>query len=205
MKTVMGEKMFIILALSICILSILTGCGPQNTAGSMGSLSGVVSGVPVDVAEKKSTGNGSDVVLQADYVDLKELPANYSEDMALRDGVVVERFREVLNAEYLYQFIEMYSEGKNAMVRVMAYTIEGDPIITDISYDNGMITMTIDSSRDSFSSDEKFYTENFKYIVEKDGLLYLSNHRQWNDNVEDEFYLFADIADKEIWKKLPQE
>lgn len=200
MKTVSKGQVLKKLALFVCSLIILTGCGPQNTAGSMGSLAGTVSGVPVDVEEKESPGHGPDADLQTDYVDLKKLPVNYSEDMALQDGVVINSLWEVLNTEYLYQFLEMYSQGEDAMVRVMCYTIEGDPIITDISYNNEIITMTVDSSRDKFSSDDKFYTKGFKYLVEKDGLLYLSNHRKWKDNVEDDFYLFANIDDKQIWK-----
>lgn len=200
MKTVNKGQVVKNLALIVFILAILTGCGPQNTAGSMGNLPETVSGVPVGVEEKEPAGHGPDADMQTDYVDLKKLPVNYSEDMALQDGVVINSLWEVLNTEYLYQFLEMYSQGKDAMVRVMCYTIEGDPIITDISYNNEIITMTVDSSRDKFSSDDKFYTKDFKYLVEKDGLLYLSNHRKWKDNVEDDFYLFANIDDKEIWK-----
>lgn len=153
-----------------------------------------------EVQNSVPSANPSEADLKTDYVDLKKLPANYSEDMALQDGVVINSLWEVLNTEYLYQFLEMYSQEEDAMVRVMCYTIEGDPIITDISYNNEIITMTVDSSRDKFSSDDKFYTKDFKYLVEKDGLLYLSNHRKWKDNVEDDFYLFANIDDKQIWK-----
>ncbi|MCH5268306.1 MAG: DUF4362 domain-containing protein [Lachnospiraceae bacterium] len=52
--------------------------------------------------------------------------------------------------EMLYLFCDSYLDGKDAMVRVMSYTTEGDPIIQDISYKDDRITLVTDSSRNRF-------------------------------------------------------
>lgn len=134
---------------------------------------------------------------QIDYTDIKQLPAEYSEDMAIRDGVVVNKFDETLNKEMLYLFYDLYSEGKDAMVRVMLYTIEGDPIIQDILYRDNRITVITDSSRDMYGSGDAFDEMQFRYIVEHKGLLYLSKNETWE---ADKDFLFAGIGDKDVWK-----
>lgn len=133
---------------------------------------------------------------QIDYTDIKQLPAEYSEDMAIRDGVVVYKFDEILNKELLYRFCDSYLEGKDAMVRIMLYTIEGDPIIQDISYRDKCITVITDSSRDTYGSGD-FDEMKFRYIVEHKGLLYLSKNKTWED---DKDFFFAGIGDKDVWK-----
>lgn len=139
--------------------------------------------------------------LQTDYTDLMELPVEYSEDMAIRDGVVVNKISSVLNPEYLYRFCDLFSDGSEAFVRVMSYTDEGEPIITDLLYNNGVITMTMDSSRDSNTTEDHLYKKQFKYLVAHNGLLYLSNNQHWKDNTKDDDYrLFAHIKNKAVWK-----
>ncbi|MCH5268793.1 MAG: DUF4362 domain-containing protein [Lachnospiraceae bacterium] len=134
---------------------------------------------------------------QTNYTDIKKLPADYSEDMAIRDGVVVKKLDGTLNKEMLYRFCDSYLEGKDAMVRVMFYTTEGDPIIQDISYKEDRITLITDSSRDKFGSGDAIDETQFRYIVEHKGLLYLSKNDTWED--ENDFF-FAGIGDKEVWK-----
>jgi hypothetical protein len=141
--------------------------------------------------------------LQTDYTDLMELPKEYSEDMAIRDGVVVNKISSVLNPEYLYRFCDLFSDGSEAFVRVMSYTDEGEPVIIDVLYNNGVITMTMDFSRDSNTAPEEYlYKQQFKYLVAHNGLLYLSNHQHWKENAKDDDYrLFAYINNKAVWKK----
>lgn len=137
-----------------------------------------------------------------EYADLKELPAEYTEDMAICDGVVVDKISSVLNPEYLYRFCDLYSDGSEAFVRVMSYTIEGDPIITDVSYKNGVITMTMDFSRDSYyCRSSSMIKEKYRYLVAHDGLLYLSKSPHWKDNArEEDCCLFANIDNRAVWK-----
>lgn len=131
-----------------------------------------------------------------------EMPAEYTEDMAIRDGVVVDNMSSVRNPEYLYRFCDLYSDGSEAFVRVMSYTIEGDPIITDVSYKNGIITVTMDFSRDSYGGNQPtIIKEEFRYLVAHDGLLYLSKNPHWKDNTrEDDYCLFANIDNRAVWK-----
>lgn len=147
--------------------------------------------------ETKNETEDKDVELN--YVDLNDLPQKYTNDMAFRDGVVINEGKSILNSEYLYKFLDLYSEGKDAMVRVLSSSDEGEPIIIDVVYNQGVFTMIEDYSRDSYTTDDSLVKENFKYLVENNGLLYLSN-KQKGKSKDDERRLFAYIDNKAVWK-----
>ena len=66
------------------------------------------------VISAKKTAETTNTDLQTEYIDLMELPFEYSEDMAIRDGVVVNKISSVVNPEYLYKFCDLFSEGSEA-------------------------------------------------------------------------------------------
>jgi hypothetical protein len=91
----------------------------------------------------------------------------------------------VYNQDTVDSFYANAFAGLAAFMRTMEYTDEGDPIITDYSFDGKLYTVTIDTSRDKFAGadSEEITTTTYQYLVPLDhtrpqGVLeayYLSN------------------------------
>lgn len=94
---------------------------------------------------------------------LEELPSDYQMEQAIKDGCVVISYNAVFNKGKLDSFIANTSaNNKNRQsdfIRIVQYTIEGDPIITDLEYreDLGYI-LTYDNTRDAFGAGTKVTT-----------------------------------------------
>lgn len=93
---------------------------------------------------------------------LTDIPQEYPMQQAIKDNCVVIS-NAVFNKGRLDSFIEntkANSENRNSdFIRIVKYTIEGDPIITDLEYkkDKGYI-LTYDNTRDAFGADTKVMT-----------------------------------------------
>lgn len=107
------------------------------------------------------------------YADIRTLPEDYgswdNRQEAIDDGVVVYSHQEVSNIEVLESFMENVSKGKSDSLRILYYTIEGSPIITDVSYERLQATgdrfaVTVDTTRDSFASFGKLETSYWAYL-----------------------------------------
>ncbi|MDR1432271.1 MAG: DUF4362 domain-containing protein [Propionibacteriaceae bacterium] len=126
---------------------------------------------------------------------LADLPADYGENV---EKLALEKYHDVyisVHGERLYNKAivdDFYREalaGKPAFMRMIQYTVEGDPIVTDYYYDGEIFTVTEDSSRDNFSdgiSNKNFHVSTYKYLVRADHSrrveepqadYYLSNHQ----------------------------
>ena len=98
-----------------------------------------------------------------DKKKLEEIPQNYPINQAIKDGCVVVSNNSVFNKSKLDSFItntEANNENrKSDFIRIVKYTNEGDPIITDLQYkkDDGY-TLTYDNTRDAFGADTKVTT-----------------------------------------------
>lgn len=68
------------------------------------------------------------------------------------DEDIVDSHGEITNLEKFKTFIKNVNEDKEDKIRVVRYTIEGDPILHDLEFDGKIITSTIDSTRDEFGS-----------------------------------------------------
>lgn len=147
--------------------------------------------------KKDNEKKNNDVRLK--YVNIKDLPQKYTEDMAFRDGVVINNGKSIRNSEYLYKFLDLYSSGEDAMVRVLSSSDEGEPVIIDVVYKQDSFTMIEDYSRDSYTTEDSLVKEKFKYLVADNGLLYLSN-KQKGKRKQDEWRLFAYIDNKAVLK-----
>ena len=94
---------------------------------------------------------------------LDEIPQEYPMQQAIKDGCVVISNNVVFNKSRLDSFItntKANSENRQSdFIRIVEYTIEGDPIITDLEYkkDDGYI-LTYDNTRDAFGADTKVTT-----------------------------------------------
>ncbi|OCA90489.1 hypothetical protein A8F94_00955 [Bacillus sp. FJAT-27225] len=65
---------------------------------------------------------------------------------------VVDMHGQVENRESLDQFIDDVNKDVNSKVTVIRYTIEGDPIIHDLTYERNEITFVFDTTHDQYGS-----------------------------------------------------
>jgi beta-lactamase regulating signal transducer with metallopeptidase domain len=101
----------------------------------------------------------------ASWMPLAELPLDYSKEQAIRDGVYVNiQGAEIHNQGLVDSFYANALAGKVAFMRVMQYTIEGDPIIRDFQFDGETYTVTYDSTRDEFGSGD-ISALTYKYLL----------------------------------------
>lgn len=82
--------------------------------------------------------------------ELGELPNRYPADLARENGDVVQGS----NFDKLDRFIDNFRANIPDRVRIVAYTIEGDAIISDLIYEAGKLTLISDSTRDRFGRGE---------------------------------------------------
>ncbi|MGY3714990.1 DUF4362 domain-containing protein [Sutcliffiella cohnii] len=77
---------------------------------------------------------------------------------------VVNSHGDIKNIEFLDKFINDVIENKTANVRVVNYTIEGDPIIHDLKFANGKLLSKIDTREDDFG--DKYVDESMCENIE---------------------------------------
>ena len=94
---------------------------------------------------------------------IEELPSDYPMEQAIKDGCVVISYNAVFNKSKLDSFIANTTANnenrQSDFIRIVQYTIEGDPIITDLEYrENLGYILTYDNTRDAFGADTKVTT-----------------------------------------------
>lgn len=122
--------------------------------------------------EPQETTQPEDTSLLSSWKPLHELPADYSKEQAIADGVYVNiHGSEIYNQELVDIFYAGVSTGSAAFMRVMQYTIEGDAIITDYQYDGEIFTVNHDSTRDKYmgADGRVISTTTYKYLVPPNG------------------------------------
>jgi Domain of unknown function (DUF4362) len=67
---------------------------------------------------------------------------------------VVNRHGEIKNLDQFEAFFENVQNGKKDRIRIVRYTIEGDPILHDLEYDGDVIHSFEDSRRDTYGPGE---------------------------------------------------
>lgn len=107
----------------------------------------------------KINNNEKDVVQNAKYIPLENLPKEYTFEQALKDGCLIISYKNIYNKGILDKFIE--NTGVNSknripdVLRVAQWTTEGDLILTDVEYTKeGKYKIRHDSTRDKFSREE---------------------------------------------------
>lgn len=65
---------------------------------------------------------------------------------------VIDSHGSIEHLEELDRFIEQFDKQKKAKVRIVQYTIEGDPILTDLDYNREIIQYQHDTTRDQYGS-----------------------------------------------------
>ena len=80
---------------------------------------------------------------------------NYDFKKAKVDGYVVfDNTLEVANFPKLDEFLETTKNNINGNITIVLYTIEGDPVVYQFHYKDGVYTQFHDSTRDKYSSDK---------------------------------------------------
>ena len=194
--------------LLLCLSGVLALAGCENGAGDYGRSSGTETSGTEAAMEGKQTGTAAAVEAEqtrpedrqkdrgGKYAALEALPQKYTEKMAERDGCVINEVKSIRNPQPLYDFLDAYEEGRDAMVRVFYTTVEGDPILMDVVYREGIFTVTDDYSRDAWSCcASSVVRHRFKYLIEDNGLLYLGNKTKDKKRRR----LFAGIDDRSVW------
>lgn len=70
------------------------------------------------------------------------------------NGEVIDRHGQVENMERLDTFVENVQASSKDKIRLIRYTIEGDPIFHDLDFDGSSLTLTHDSTEDQYGSGE---------------------------------------------------
>lgn len=117
-----------------------------------------------------------------DKKKLEEIPQNYPINQAVKDGCVVISNNSVFNKSKLDSFITNTNANnenrKSDFIRIVKYTIEGAPVITDIEYKAGEgYKLTTDNTRDGYAVDTKVIT---------------------NDQLPEKFYTIDLIEDEDL-------
>lgn len=110
------------------------------------------------------------------------IPSDYSVEAAVKDNCFVMSFDKVESKDLLDNFISNSENGIIGFLRKVSYTVEGDPIITDVIFDGKKYYVFEDDTRDKFAgNDLSIYKNEFQYVnsYEKDGykLLYLAEKK----------------------------
>ena len=109
-----------------------------------------------------TTTENSSVIFDTMKSQLKEYPEELNEEV-LYDMYVCAHGSVVSGQNVWDVFYESVEADENAQVEIMEYTVEGDPIITSINYENDRFYIVVDSSRDTFGGDEKYTSYVYDY------------------------------------------
>lgn len=123
------------------------------------------------------------------YEDIRNLDNNYTVEQAIEDGCFVSTPSKIQNIDLYNKFMSNYKNNKNAFIRVVQTTTEGDIIIYDIMYDSNTkkIILVTDSTRDKFSSSENRIIklnkyENTQEYSYNDNLYWVIYNNELNDD-----------------------
>jgi hypothetical protein len=98
-----------------------------------------------------------------EYVQLENLSKEYTLKNAIEDNCFVWNIQEEYNREVLENFVSKVNNKQNAFIRIAKVTIEGDVIIEDVKYEDNIFKLTIDYTRDKFSSGSDRVYKNYTY------------------------------------------
>lgn len=98
----------------------------------------------------------------------------YSIKEVLEYGDIINIHGSILNDEKLDVFLENINNKIEDQIKIVQYTIEGDPIIVEVIYDGKELTYIYDNTRDNFGvpnlieekyKPEAFYKNNLGYFI----------------------------------------
>ena len=98
------------------------------------------------------------------YVELENMPLDYNFSQMVEDKCyIVTNSNTVYHIEELDKFIENVKNKVPDEIRIVQYTIEGQPILTNLEYTNNKFILKVDNRRDGYASEEdrKITTEEY--------------------------------------------
>lgn len=149
---------------------------------------------------------------KGEFLPLESLPENYDKEEAEKDGCIINIHGKITNGELFDEFLSNISSEADSFVRIISYTIEGDPIITDVDYKDGIFFVREDNSRDNYGSKDetRFNGLEYKFLKKSeknDIIYYLTNDENPitdDDKIfpDDSFIIFygynGDLSDTQI-------
>lgn len=99
---------------------------------------------------------------------LESVPAKYPRETAVKNGdIVYFSTRKISTLDNFENFIRNVFLGKQDWLRITRYTLEGDPIIQQLSYNGDRILYQYDTTRDAYGTKEIRHTYCSKIEKEK--------------------------------------
>lgn len=145
--------------------------------------------ITLNYAENKKVTYCIKIIFEDGYVPLENLPNEYSLDSAIKDKCyIITNSGEKHNVEKMNNFLIDLNVNRENTIRIIRYTIEGDMIITDVIYKDGVFKVRQDYTRDEFSVKEdrviREKTFNKYKIEEKENYKYLVLTNVKNESIE---------------------
>lgn len=144
--------------------------GTQSTASAPGALdtSSEISVVSMTTTIGSATSAGGSAEWNADSAisDLTALPVKYSIEQAVKDGCFVIIHGKLMSDPQIAEGFEQKTKvGTMARLRIAQSTIEGDLIIMQVDFADGVYHVITDSSRDHFrGTSPAYHTYSFPYL-----------------------------------------
>jgi hypothetical protein len=98
--------------------------------------------------------------------------SNTADYTPAKTDIVTKNSGDIENESRLKEFIKNTETGKKDTIRVVAYTKEGDPILTDLTFNGKQLEVTEDNTRDEYGNGgirtltcEKIIVESKKYSM----------------------------------------
>lgn len=142
------------------------------------------------------------------YVDMDDLPSEYSKEQAIEDGcVVIEDYTFLSEPNALREFIKRTEGGTNDNIRIVQYKKEilrGKTEVTDIEYEDGKYIVCVgwlDSvpgiSEDGYRDDQRtcFFADKFNLFEYPDGESY------WGYMVKEIYDIRRDDSEFSPWQQ----
>lgn len=96
---------------------------------------------------------------------------SYDYTTAEERGDIVDLHGKITNEERLDEFIMKIEANKKDKIRITRYTIEGDPLFHDFSYDGKKINYKYDNSKDKYGSSDVRSTKCDSFIKNETNLI----------------------------------
>ena len=124
------------------------------------------------------------------YIELENTPLDYNFSQMVEDKCyIVTNSNTVYHIEELDKFMENVKNKVPDEIRIVQYTIEGQPILTNLEYINNKFIMKVDNRRDGYASEEdrKITTEEYdeaEYELVKDNIPNVVTNLKTNYSVD---------------------
>lgn len=144
---------------------------------------------------------GQEEVQDKLYADLELVPLDYNFSQIVEDGCyIITNTGIVYNLKSLENFVNNVQNNVKDQIRIVQYTTEGQPVITDLEYTKDKFILRHDSRRDGFSAEEDRIIKTTEYEASNYELQKGDEIRIINENVSlREIYLIEKDTKNSIY------